>query len=139
MNKTKNVFEHWTEKKNGGENKEFTEEISVLEPPQSVELGSLIKKTLGPLADDYSIRILSATQGKGKTIRELSRELDIPIATCYRRITELLEASLLTTVGRKLTQEGKRASVLKSNIANIEVSFSAEDGKLKVVIKHSRT
>ena len=139
MNKTKNVFEHWTEKKNGGENKEFTEEISVLEPPQSVELGSLITKTLGPLADDYSIRILSATQGKGKTIRELSRELDIPIATCYRRITELLEASLLTTVGRKLTQEGKRASVLKSNIANIEVSFSAEDGKLKVVIKHSRT
>lgn len=101
----------------------------------STDLENLINGILGPLADDYSIRILSATREKGKTVRELSRDLDVPIATCYRRVKELLDASLLKNEEKRLTAEGKRANVLRSNVSSVEVSFKFEDQKLKVAIE----
>ncbi len=104
----------------------------------SNELETMIDELLGPLADDYSLRILAATREEGKTVRELSRELDIPIATCYRRVEELIEASLLRVKEKKLTQDGKRATVVRTNVSFVEVSFGFEDKSLNINIKSTK-
>ncbi len=101
-------------------------------------LESLIEEFIGPLADDYSLKILAATREEGKTVRELSRELDIPIATCYRRVEELVEASLLRVKEKKLTQDGKRATVVKANVSNVELSFSFDDQSISLEIKSGK-
>lgn len=134
LDETKNLLDRHKSRNDDSENRRVKEITQVAEASNS-ELEDLVSETLGPLADDYSIRILSATQEEGKTVRELSKELDIPIATCYRRAGELLNAELLVNEEKKLTQEGKRASVLRSNASKVEVSFRFEDDELKVTIE----
>src|SRR6056297_1913270 len=46
------------------------------------------------LGNKYNTEILSATTDP-KSAQDLSDELDVPIATCYRRINELTETNLL--------------------------------------------
>ncbi len=133
MGETKNLLD--TKKSRKDDENAKVKEISQVAEASNSELEELVNDTIGPLADDYSIRILSATQEEGKTVRELSKELDIPIATCYRRAGELLNAELLVNEEKKLTQEGKRASVLRSNASRVEVSFKFEDDELKVTIE----
>lgn len=134
LDETKSLLDRHKSRGNDSGNRKVKEINQVAEASNS-ELEDLVNETLGPLADDYSIRILSATQDEGKTVRELSKELDIPIATCYRRAGELLNAELLVNEEKKLTQEGKRASVLRSNASKVEVSFRFEDDELKVTIE----
>lgn len=80
--------------------------------------------------DDYNLRILSATTFKERSARELAYLLDIPMATCYRKIKELLNAELLEEEESKLTKEGRRYKTYLSRVSAIHVSF--ENGKLKV-------
>lgn len=101
-------------------------------------LEEIIEEILGPLADDYCLRILAATREEGKTVRELNRELDIPIASCYRKVEELVDASLLEVKERKLTEDGKRATVLRTNISFVEISFGFEDDSLNVNIEPAK-
>lgn len=108
-----------------------TKEVSQVVQDPASKVRSLVKEKIDPLADDYAIKILSATIKEGKTVRELSRELDIPTATCYRRAEDLLDSSLLKVEG--LTQN-ERARIYKSNAAKIEVSFKFEENTLKVCI-----
>lgn len=111
--------------------REQEKEVTEVSENTTPELENIVQERISPLADDYAIKILSATMNEGKTVRELTRELDIPTATCYRRAEELLEASLLKTIG--LT-DGDRARIFKSNTSKIEISFKFDDGKLEVLV-----
>lgn len=51
-------------------------------------------KTVRTLGREYSIEILGATETPA-SVAGLSESLDIPIATCYRRVSELTAAGLL--------------------------------------------
>ncbi|MDX1745769.1 MAG: helix-turn-helix domain-containing protein, partial [Halobacteriales archaeon] len=46
------------------------------------------------LGNEYNPEILQATN-EPRSAQDLSEELDVPIATCYRRIDELTDANLL--------------------------------------------
>jgi len=102
---------------------------------ENQQLEDMINDILGPLADDYALKILAATRDEGKTVRELSRELDIPIATCYRRVEELEENDLLEVKEKKLTQDGKRATVLRTNVSFVEITFGFENQSLNINIE----
>lgn len=130
MEDTKNLLQQKLSKGIKSENSTIKEVKKVSESADS-KLKNIVNDTLGPLADDYSIKILSATLNEGKTVRELSRELDIPSATCYRRAEELLKASLLETEG---ITEDERARIYKSNAAKIKISFKFDNDELKVTI-----
>lgn len=52
---------------------------------------------LAVLGKKYSTEILVAT-AEPQSVTELSTELDIPIATCYRRVEELADHSLLECI-----------------------------------------
>ena len=82
------------------------------------------------ITDEYTAKILVATYRRPKSAIELSQELSIPIAACYRRIHALEKAGFLSCTERILTLEGKRMGTYISNLKNAYIFF--EDGKIKV-------
>lgn len=81
---------------------------------------------LSALGSKYSAEILCAA-GTPKSAQALSEDIEIPIATCYRRIEELVDAGLLTCEGRQLSEEGRRTNIYRRTVDEIEVDFSADE------------
>jgi len=74
------------------------------------------------LGNKYNPEILDATS-EPKSAQELSDELDIPIATCYRRINELTDSDLLELHDRPLSDEHRRIKVYRRNVDAVEIDF----------------
>ena len=77
---------------------------------------------LQTLGNKYSAEILDATD-EPRSAQELSNELDIPIATCYRRIDELTEHDLLELHDNILSDDRRRIKVYRRNIDAVHVEF----------------
>jgi DNA-binding Lrp family transcriptional regulator len=88
-------------------------------------------ETLLVLGTQYNSSILGATD-EAKSVRELSNELDIPIATCYRRVEELTEAGLLTLEDRVLSDERRRTSVYRRKVDGVHVEFTESGYRVDV-------
>jgi predicted transcriptional regulator len=74
------------------------------------------------LGNKYNPEILEAT-AEPKSAQELSEELDVPIATCYRRINELTEVNLLELHDQPLSEEHRRIKVYRRCIDEISIDF----------------
>ena len=81
------------------------------------------RAVLSALGNKYSAEILCAA-GTPKSAQTLSEDIEIPIATCYRRIEELVDAGLLECEGRQLSAEGRRTNIYRRTVDELEVSFS---------------
>jgi predicted ArsR family transcriptional regulator len=77
---------------------------------------------LQTLGNKYSAEILNATD-EPQSAQELSDELGIPIATCYRRIDELTEHDLLELHDNILSDDRRRIKVYRRNVETIHVDF----------------
>lgn len=77
---------------------------------------------LQTLGNKYSAEILGATD-EPQSAQELSDELEIPIATCYRRIDELTEHDLLELHDNILSDDRRRIKVYRRNVETIHVDF----------------
>ena len=77
---------------------------------------------LQTLGNKYSAEILDATD-EPRSAQELSDELGIPIATCYRRIDELTEHDLLKLHDNILSDDRRRIKVYRRNIDAVRVEF----------------
>jgi DNA-binding IclR family transcriptional regulator len=86
---------------------------------------------LQTLGNKYSAEILDATD-EPRSAQELSDELDIPIATCYRRIDELTEHDLLELHDSILSDDRRRIKVYRRNVDAVRVEF---DETLSVTIE----
>jgi predicted transcriptional regulator len=83
------------------------------------------------LGNEYNPQILSFAH-EPRSAQELSDELDVPIATCYRRIEELTDANLLEHHDRVLSDERRRVNVYRRNIEEVVVNFSEGDVSVEV-------
>ena len=90
-----------------------------------------VEEVLQTLGNKYNAEILSATR-RAKSVQELSEELDIPIATSYRRVDELTEIDLLELSGRELSDEGRRTNVYRRTVDKIRVEFDGEEAEITV-------
>jgi predicted transcriptional regulator len=72
------------------------------------------------LGNKYNPEILEAT-AEPKSAQELSEELDVPIATCYRRINELTEVDLLELHDQPLSEEHRRIKVYRRCIDEVSI------------------
>ncbi|ERH08492.1 MAG: hypothetical protein J07HX64_00233 [halophilic archaeon J07HX64] len=79
---------------------------------------------LQALGNKYSPEILDAT-GEPRSAQDLSEELDIPIATCYRRIDELTEHDLLELHDNVLSDERRRIKVYRRSVDSVQVQFES--------------
>jgi predicted ArsR family transcriptional regulator len=80
---------------------------------------------LQTLGNKYSAEILDATD-EPRSAQELSDELEIPIATCYRRIDELTEHNLLELHDNILSDDRRRIKVYRRNVDTIRVEFNED-------------
>lgn len=84
------------------------------------------------LGNEYNAEILEATD-EPHSAQELSDQLDVPIATCYRRIDELTDANLLELYDRPLSEEQRRINVYRRNVDEIRVEF--DDDNCRVIVQ----
>lgn len=82
------------------------------------------------LGNKYNAEILQATHSP-KSAQELSKELEIPIATSYRRIEELSEHDLLEMEGKELSDEGRRTKVYRRRVDELTVTFGINDTEIE--------
>jgi predicted ArsR family transcriptional regulator len=80
------------------------------------------EELLQTLGNKYSAEILEATD-EPRSAQDLSDELGIPIATCYRRIDELTEHDLLELHDNILSDDRRRIKVYRRNVEAIRVTF----------------
>ncbi|MFC6975178.1 helix-turn-helix domain-containing protein [Halomicroarcula sp. GCM10025709] len=80
---------------------------------------------LQTLGNKYSAEILDATD-EPVSAQDLSDELGIPIATCYRRIDELTEHNLLELHDNILSDDRRRIKVYRRNVDELRVDFEDE-------------
>ncbi|MHC3438776.1 ArsR/SmtB family transcription factor [Natrialbaceae archaeon A-gly3] len=83
------------------------------------------RTVLSALGNKYSAEILAAT-GTPKSAQALSEDIEIPIATCYRRIEELVDAGLLECEGRQLSEEGRRTNIYRRTLDELEINFCGD-------------
>jgi predicted ArsR family transcriptional regulator len=80
------------------------------------------EELLRTLGNKYSAEILEATD-EPRSAQDLSEELEIPIATCYRRIDELTEHDLLELHDNILSDDRRRIKVYRRNVDAVSVEF----------------
>ena len=83
------------------------------------------------LGNDYNAEILQAAH-EPKSAQDLSNELDVPIATCYRRIDELTEADLLALHDRPLSDQHRRINVYRRSVDEVNVHFEDDVCRVNV-------
>ncbi|WP_411963127.1 ArsR/SmtB family transcription factor [Haloferax sp. YSMS24] len=88
-------------------------------------------RTLSALGNEYNPDILRAAD-EPHSAQEFSEMLDIPIATCYRRIEELTAAGLLELNDRVLSDEHRRTNVYRREVDEIVVRFERDDYTVSV-------
>lgn len=84
------------------------------------------------LGNEYNPEILQATH-EPRSAQQLSDELDVPIATCYRRIEELTDTNLIELHDRPLSEEHRRVKVYRRCIDAVHLHFNEDDYSIEVV------
>lgn len=80
------------------------------------------EEVLEALGKKYSADILEATDVP-RSAQELSDQLGIPIATCYRRIHELTEHGLLELHDDSVTEDSRRIKIYRRNVDAVRIDF----------------
>lgn len=89
-----------------------------------------IQQTLAVLSDEYSRKILLSAISTSKSVEELSRENDIPLSTCYRRVHDLIDEGFVVMDRIVVTPDGKRYEMLRSAYKGFSIVFL--DGAFKI-------
>jgi len=92
-----------------------------------------LEKIVKVLTDGYAIKILVATTKEGKSAIELSQELDVPIAACYRRLHALEEVGLVDSQ-EKITPKGKKMRLYRSKVKKADIKI--EDNVLIIELAY---
>lgn len=82
------------------------------------------------MGDEYSRKIILSAIPAAKSVEDMSRENDIPLSTCYRRVHDLLDAQILVVEKIIVTTDGKKYELLRSAYRAVTVSFDA--GQMRV-------
>lgn len=90
-----------------------------------------IEGVLGAVGGKYGVRILAAAE-RPTSAQELSDELGVPIATCYRRIEELEAADLLECVGSETSTRGRQTKVYRRTVDALDLDLRGEAPALAV-------
>lgn len=85
----------------------------------------LVNGIIQALSDEYSRKIILSATLRPKSVEDLSKENDIPMSTCYRRVHELVAAGIMIIDKIIITPEGKKFEIFRSAFRSIQISFEA--------------
>jgi DNA-binding Lrp family transcriptional regulator len=89
-----------------------------------------VQSIVQSLSDEYSRKIILSAISDAKSVEDLSKENDIPLSTCYRRVHELINSQILIVERIIVTPDGKKYEMLRSAFRTVTVNF--ENGVIKV-------
>ncbi len=90
---------------------------------------------LGSMVDVTSLMILSATSAVPKSVRDLAVELNLPIASLYRRVRALQSAGVLGAQKRKDRATGKETMVYEGLVSGLRITFGSPDPVVEVAYR----
>jgi len=76
------------------------------------------------LTDEYAAKILMAAYKHEVNAISLSRDFEIPIAACYRRLRALESAGLIEMTTQKHGAHGKKIKNYRSLVKSATISFA---------------
>lgn len=103
---------------------------SLLEITNPARVQALVQS----MGDEYSRKIILSAIPAAKSVEDMSRENDIPLSTCYRRVHELLDAQILVIERIIVTPDGKKYELLRSAYRAVSVSFDSGLMKVEVTV-----
>jgi len=83
------------------------------------------------LADEYAGRILSATFDEPRSIQQISRLCDIPIAVAYRRVAAMEELGLIRCAREDESYRGKKVRLYSCAVRSLQLAF--REGKMSAI------
>ncbi len=86
------------------------------------------------MTDDYSRRILVATVSQAKSVEDLSRENNIPLSTCYRRVHDMMEGGVLIVQKIVITQDGKKYELYRSAFKGLSMTLDSGTVSMEATI-----
>jgi len=75
------------------------------------------------LSDDLSRKMLVSAVAGGKTVQDMSDEQGVPLSSCYRRASELVDQGLLLVERIVITADGNRYRVYRSTFKTLEIAL----------------
>lgn len=87
---------------------------------------------IGTMVDVTSLMILSATAGHRKTVRDLAVELNLPIASLYRKVRALQAAGVLSAEKIKDRATGKETMTYASLVSALNIRFGSDEPQVEV-------
>ena len=81
---------------------------------------------MSALADDEMINILNSTKDEAKSALMIMKIHDISHSTAYRKIKWLLENGLIVVEKIKITDDGKKFSLLRSTLESVQAIYEDE-------------
>ena len=107
--------------------KEGNSELQVLDESRAIEV-------VRALSDEYSRKIMLSIIENSLPIEEISKEQNIPISTCYRRIHEMLQFGVIRPDRTIIREDGKKYVCYKSAIKNVTIQMDGGEIKVDVVV-----
>ncbi len=97
-----------------------------------------LEKLIRLLTDSYAVKILTNSYGEEKSAIELSQELNVPIAACYRRLHQLAALGLVTERERT-TPRGKKIKYYHSNVKRAVISIEGNRLTVEIISRDGKS
>lgn len=88
------------------------------------------------LSDEYSRKIVLAIMSKSESIEELSKDLDIPISTCYRKVRHMLRFGIVRPFRTVIDENGKKYVSYATTFKNASVKFESGEMMVDVIFNN---
>jgi predicted transcriptional regulator len=90
------------------------------------------------LVHPHVLGILSITARRGMTVNDVSRSLELPLATCYKLVEQMVELGLMARIGTTRTSSRGRAANYTSSLRSVSVHMSEGHIEASVVWKNGQ-
>ncbi|GEM_PF-5899225 len=77
------------------------------------------------LSDAHARRVVAACVPCAKSVKQISQEADLPLATAYRQVGRLVERGVLVVERRAFTPEGRICDLFRSRIRSARIELDA--------------
>jgi len=94
----------------------------------------LIEKMIKALTEPGVRKVLCSTVVTSKSATQLSEELNIPIRSVYRHITDLCDIGLLTSERAMLIDSGGKFVMYRSMVKSVSILYNSERDSFEVDI-----
>ncbi|MCH8324014.1 MAG: helix-turn-helix transcriptional regulator [Thaumarchaeota archaeon] len=91
------------------------------------------QKIIEALADAESRAILFSTIKKGKTAADLSYQLQIPLSSVYKKLTDLEELTLIKVEKWLISDKGRKFKIYKSRISKADITIKKPEPSLSLI------